>query len=169
MNHAALFQRSAALFRGMARRAEPLAPLLTRLLIGHAFILTGLGKWRHFDQTVEFFDGVGIPLPAVNAAFVATLEVVGGLGLVLGAGTRLLSALLASTMVVALLTADRAAFLGALSPGAEQGPTQIQAVVFLAFLAWLVAQGAGPLSLDRLFVVRTAPAPIPMPARVPSR
>jgi uncharacterized membrane protein YphA (DoxX/SURF4 family) len=89
-----------------------LAPLLTRLFVGQAFFLTGRGKWQHFENTVTFFTELGIPFPQANAAFVASLELVGGICLIVGLLTRLMSAGLLSTMVVALLTADRLATSG---------------------------------------------------------
>lgn len=129
--------------------ASAIAPLAVRVLMGHAFFLAGLGKWRHFEGTVEYFTSLGIPAPGANAAFIATLELVGGIALVLGLGTRVFSALLSSTMVVALLTAERAGLIEALT-GGERSPTELVPLVYLAFLTVLFAFGAGPLSVDRL-------------------
>ena len=127
-----------------------LPPLLTRLVIGHAYFLTGGGKLENFERTVAFFADLGIPFPELNAAFVARLEYYGGILLVLGLGTRLVAGLLSTTMVVALLTADRQTFLSALAGSGEAGPTDVAAFVFLLFLVWLVVYGPGWLSLDRL-------------------
>jgi uncharacterized membrane protein YphA (DoxX/SURF4 family) len=41
-----------------------LPPLLTRLVIGQAFFLTGRGKIENFANTVAFFTGLGIPCPS---------------------------------------------------------------------------------------------------------
>ncbi|MDX1979372.1 MAG: DoxX family protein [Bryobacteraceae bacterium] len=123
-----------------------LAPLMTRLVFGHAFYLTGRGKWMNFDNTVNFFSQLGIPFPDANAAFIASLEMIGGLLLIVGLGTRLVSGLLAATMVVALLTADRQGFVEAL--GSDL--TGITPVVYLLALVWLVLYGAGRLSLDTI-------------------
>lgn len=133
-----------------AKRVQPWLPLATRLLMGQAFLLTGLGKWRHLERTTEFFASVGIPAPGVNAVFIATVELLGGLCLLLGLWTRAACALLASTMVVALATADRGALAGALLPGGDQGLTDVTPLVFLVFLLWLFAAGAGRLSADGL-------------------
>lgn len=125
-----------------------IAPLVARLVIGYSFIQTGLGKWRHFDNTVEFFTQIGIPGPAANAAFVATLELVGGWALIFGLGTRLFSLLLSSTMVVALLTADRNSFVGALTGTSDSGLLAVTPVPYLVVLLLLAALSAGPLSVD---------------------
>jgi len=125
------------------------APLLTRIVVGWAFYLTGSGKWAHFDNTVTFFTELGIPFPQANAAFVATLELVGGVCLILGLLTRLFATGLASTMVVALLTADKGRFLESWSTASEISPTDISSFVFLLFFLWLALYGPGPVSLDR--------------------
>jgi len=154
-------RRMTTLFWATVAAIRPLAPLLTRLVLGHAFVQTGIGKWQHFEATAEFFASLGLPAPAANAAFIASLEVVGGAALILGIGTNLFAALLSSTMLVAILTADRAGFLGALSGAGDQALIDILPVMFLMPLTWLVAFGAGPLSLDALLGKRLAPPVAP--------
>jgi putative oxidoreductase len=131
-------------------RVAPVVQLVTRVVMGHAFVLTGLGKWRNFARTADFFASLGLPMPTANAAFIVALELVGGACLILGLGTRLFSALLSASMVVALLTADRKSFVDALTGAGEQGLTDVVPFVFLLFLLWLVGAGAGFLSVDRL-------------------
>lgn len=130
--------------------ASFLAPLLTRITLGYAFFLTGRGKLEHFDNFVAFFQELGIPFPAANAAFVARLEYYGAILLVVGLATRLASAGLLSTMVVALLTADRHTFIRSWDPDFEQGPLDIAAYVNLLLLLWLTLSGPGLASLDAL-------------------
>ena len=54
-----------------------IAPLATRIVIGLAFFQAGTGKFRHFENVVGFFQGLGVPFPAFNAGLVATIETVG--------------------------------------------------------------------------------------------
>ena len=143
-------KRAAELGLKVAAALSFLAPLVTRLVVGQAFFLTGRGKWQHFDNTVTFFTELGIPFPEANAAFVASLELVGGICLVLGLLTRLMSAGLLGTMAVALATADKERFLESLNPASEIGPLDVSPFVFLLFFLWLVLFGPGPLSLDAL-------------------
>lgn len=154
MNSTGPFARILALLQSLAIGLQPVAALLTRLVIGTTFVRTGLGKWHNFDNTVKFFTDIHIPAPAANAAFIASLEVVGGACLVLGLGTRVFAALLSATMIVAIATADRADFLAALS-GGDKGLLDVTPVPFLLFLGWLVAFGAGAVSLDRLLLRKT--------------
>jgi putative oxidoreductase len=127
-----------------------LAPLLTRLVVGQAFFLTGRGKLLNFDNTVTFFTELGIPFPYANAAFVSTLELVGGICIFVGLLTRVMSGLLASTMVVALMTAEKEQFLKSLNPSSDVSPMDVSPLVFLMLFAWLVLHGPGVLSLDTL-------------------
>lgn len=127
-----------------------LPPLLTRLVMGQAFFFTGRGKLANPDGVVSFFTDLGIPFPAANAAFISRLEYYGGMLLIAGLLTRVVALLLGSTMVVALATADRANFLGALSGASEAGLTDIVPFVYLLFLVWLVVSGPGVVSLDAL-------------------
>jgi putative oxidoreductase len=127
-----------------------IAPLATRIVIGLAFYQAGSGKFRHFENVIGFFQGIGIPFPAFNAGLVASMETVGGIMLILGLFTRFFASGLSITMVVALLTADKADFLASWGSAAESSPTDITAFVFLLFLLWLIAYGAGKLSLDAL-------------------
>jgi len=135
---------------GVAASAAFLAPLLTRLVIGQAFYQTGSGKLSNPEGVTAFFTGLGIPFPELNAAFVSRLEFYGGMLLIVGLLTRLVALGLASTMVVALMTADRESFLGALRGTSDSGLTDVVPVVFLLFLVWLVFSGPGAVSLDAL-------------------
>ena len=127
-----------------------LAPLVTRLVMGQAFYQTGSGKIENFANTVGFFGELGIPFPEANAFLVSRLEFWGGLLLLIGLATRLVAAGLATTMLVALATADRATFLNALTGTGDAGLTDVVPFVYLLFLGWLVLAGPGGLSLDRL-------------------
>jgi len=149
MSIRAAVQRSADAGIRLAAALQFLAPLLTRITLGHAFFLTGRGKLADFDTFVGFMAARGIPFPEANAAFVARLELYGGLALVLGLLTRLFAAGLASTMVVALL-GERQQFLESWRFEGDVGPTDIPSFVFLLLLGWLALFGPGPVSLDKL-------------------
>lgn len=128
----------------LTTQTQFLAPLATRLVIGYSFLLAGRGKWMNIDQTASFFSQVGIPLASINAGLVASVEVVGGVCLLVGLGTRVFSGLLACVMAVAMATADREMLRNAF--GGDL--TVVTSLVFFLFLAWLIFYGPGPVSLD---------------------
>ena len=67
-------QRAARLGLAVTGALASLPPLLTRLVMGQAFFLTGRGKLENFDHTVQFFTNLGVPMLELNAAFVSRLE-----------------------------------------------------------------------------------------------
>lgn len=143
-------RRAVGLGLGLAGALGFLAPLLTRLVIGQAFFFTGRGKIQNFANTVSFFTDLGIPMPELNAAIVSHLEYYGGMALIAGLLTRIVAAGLLSTMVVALMTADKETFLAALKGTGEATLTDVTPLVYLMFLLWLVLFGPGALSIDAL-------------------
>ena len=145
-----LIQRGLAKASGITSALQFAAPLLTRLLVGITFFYTGQGKLQNLDRTATFFADLGIPFAAANALFTSSLEFIGGICLMLGLGTRIFSLLLSSTMIVALLTADKANFIAKFP--AEL--TDVSPVVLLTLLVWLLLYGPGRLSIDRLLARR---------------
>ena len=129
---------------------QTLPGLLTRLMVGYGFYMTGKGKLEHIDNIIEFFKSLNIPYPEYQAPFVAHLEYYGGLLLLAGLLTRPVAFLLSGTMVVALLTADKADFIASWGAESEKVPAEITAFVYLVLLLWLFVTGAGLLSLDAL-------------------
>jgi len=87
-------QRLAAFGLRITAAIAFLAPLLTRLVVGWGFHVTGHGKLSNLTKVTGFFTDLGIPFPGANAVFIASLEFVGGLCLILGLGTRIFAALL---------------------------------------------------------------------------
>ena len=130
---------------------------MTQVVFGQAFALTGWGKLQHLDKIIAFFTDLGIPLPGVQTPMVATIEFVGGIFLVLGLGTRITSMLLLSTMIVALATADRASLLQGFVLG--ESFADVTPLPYLVALLWLIAKGAGKVSIDRVLANRVTLGP----------
>ncbi len=92
--------------------------LAVRLYWGFQFAQTGWGKLHNLAKITAFFASLNIPFPAFNAPFVSTLELVGGILLMLGLFSRPIALLLAGNMLVAYWTADREALTSIFSdPG----------------------------------------------------
>ena len=125
-----------------------LAPLCTRIVLGVGFLIDGNGKIHHLDKVTGFFSDSGIPFPGANAAFISVLELIGGVALVLGLGTRIFAALLSCTMLVAVLTADRDTFVQKFNTDVST-ITDVSSFTYLIILIWLVFYGPGSVSIDR--------------------
>lgn len=121
-------------------------PLLARLIIGLVFVPSGWGKLHDLEQITAFFESLGIPFAAIQAPFVATVELVCGALVLIGLGTRLAAVPLIGTMLVATLTAVWPNVEGVLELATKIEP------MLIGLLAYVVVQGPGPLSLDRLLV-----------------
>lgn len=135
-------------------RVEPqfdTALLILRLAAGSIFVAHGAQKF--FDYTIpgviESFTQMGVPMAAVVAPMVATIELVGGIALIFGALTRLMAGLLAMVMVGALLIVHL--------PNGFFMPMGIEfALALLSIMVALAIVGAGSLSLDRRVLGRRA-------------
>jgi putative oxidoreductase len=92
---------------------------------------------------IQLFTDLGIPMPHLQAPFVAVVELVGGLLLLTGLLTRLAAVPLMGTMVVALLTAQREQThnLGDLFGTVE--------FLYLSLLLWLAIAGPGRVAPPR--------------------
>lgn len=124
--------------------AQSTVLLLIRVSMGWGFFLAGKGKLINLERTTRFFDSLHLPLPKFQAILAGSTEMVGGLLLIAGLGTRVISVPLAITMVVAYLTAHREDAFLSLSDFTDQAPFPflMAALVTLAF-------GAGKFSIDR--------------------
>ena len=118
--------------------------LVLRLAVGFVFAMHGWQKFTEmgFEGVAGFFGSLGVPLPFVAAVVVTLVELVGGLALILGLGTRLVAALLAVDMAVALVLVH-------LPNGFAVGNGGYEFVlVLLAVSVFFALSGPGRLSLD---------------------
>ena len=74
--------------------------LLIRVAVGMVFFAHGWVKMQNLDGTSAMFVSLG--LPAFAAVFIAYLEVIGGIAMILGVFTRVAAKLFAITMLVAI-------------------------------------------------------------------
>ena len=79
--------------------------LILRVVVGIVFAMHGWQKLTvmGFGGVGGFFGMLGIPFPELAAIVVTLVELVGGIALILGIGTRIAGALLAADMLVAML------------------------------------------------------------------
>src|SRR5690606_2381017 len=79
---------------------DPLA-LAGRLLMALLFLPAGIGKVTGFAGTVGYISSVGLPMPQLGAVVALVVEIVGGVALIAGFGTRLAAIVLAAFTLVA--------------------------------------------------------------------
>jgi hypothetical protein len=79
---------------------------------GGVFFWEGILKFVYTNQGVGRFAKLGIPFPHETAFFVACLELVGGLLLISGLGTRLIAIPFVIEMIVVILTTKISLYLG---------------------------------------------------------
>ena len=116
--------------------------VVLRVVFGFTFFMHGLAKFQGgISNTVGFFDSLGIP--GFMAYAVAIIELVGGIAIILGLGTQIVSIVFALIMVGAIFTAKLSlSFLG----GYELD------VVLLAICIYFIFADKSKFSLDqRLF------------------
>jgi putative oxidoreductase len=127
-------------------KVELLSLLLARLTVGVVFLLSGWGKLHNLPKVVGFFTSLGLPAPEFQARLVSSIEFAGGLLLLIGLLTRLVSIPLLFTMVVAIATAKTNELRDVTSVFG------FNEYAYLALLAVIAARGPGGLSIDALAV-----------------
>lgn len=122
-------------------------PLAGRILLALIFIIAGLRKITGFAGTAAYMAGKGLPM--VEVLLVATIVVEVGGGLMLALGWRARVAALALALFTAVVTPI---FHGFWAFPPEQVQAQFNSfmknVAIVGGMLYVVAFGAGPLSLD---------------------
>ena len=118
------------------------AILLVRIAVGIVFLVHGWQKLSAIDPVIQFFGMIG--LAPFWAYVVATVEVVGGLAVLLGVFTRYGAALLAAVSLVALFKVHLANgfFIG-------NGGYEFVLVLFLASTALFLSGSGGYSAMHR--------------------
>lgn len=121
--------------------------LAARALMALMFVPAGISKITGFEGTVGYIASVGLPMAAAGAVAAIVVEVLGGLALLVGAGTRL------AAMVLAVFTLAASVFFHAFwAVPADQAFVQqlmfFKNLAIVGGLLGLAAAGAGGWSLD---------------------
>lgn len=123
--------------------------LILRVTLGVLFFIHGLVKFQGgIENIVGWFESIG--LPGFMAYGVALVELIGGIALIIGLGTRLVSALLALLMIGATLKVKLS--VGLLGNGQMAGYELDLA--FLAMSLYLVINGSNLFSVNQLIFQR---------------
>ena len=141
---------------------DSFATAILRLTLGFVFFAHGAQKmlgWFGgfgFRGTMGFFTNM-MHVPAPLAFLAIAAEFFGGIGLLLGFLTRIAAFGIGVNMVVAILTVHR--FVGFFMnwSGTQKGEGFEFHLLVLAIVSYLMIQGAGAFSVDRLLTVAAAP------------
>ena len=126
-------------------RKQEIGKVILRAVVGLLFFIHGLSKFQGgISNTVVFFDSLGIP--GFMAYVVAVVELLGGIALFLGLGTRIVTLLFALIMIGAIFTAKLS--LGFLGNGQMAG-YELD-LVLLAVSIYFVFAEKSKISLDHL-------------------
>lgn len=131
-----------------------IGPLVVRLIIGFAFIVDGTRKLGDLESVAKFFaKDLHMMHPCADSGLVSVVELIAGLLLVIGLGTRIAALLLAFTMV--------GAFTLAIVPHSKSvldlfGTIEL---TYMAIFVWLIVSGGGPISIDHRIARREARRP----------
>lgn len=125
---------------------NPLA-LLARLLLAALFLPAGISKIGGFAGTAGYIGSVGLPMPELGAAIAIAVEVLGGIALVVGFGTRW------AALALAVFTLVASIFFHAYwaLPAEQQMMQQLMFMKNIGVVGGLLALtafGAGAFSLD---------------------
>jgi uncharacterized membrane protein YphA (DoxX/SURF4 family) len=136
----------------------PKATILLRLMAGSVFLWEGILKFVYVNQGVGRFTKLGFPFPDFTASFVGGLEIVGGVLILLGLGTRFVAVPFLIEMVVAMLSTKIGLYLGTSPLPLPPSPpvtgfwavlhevrSEYAQLLTMAFLLWA---GPGPWSAD---------------------
>jgi len=150
-----LLQRSYQwLIKAAACFQSPLL-LAIRLYWGWQFFLTGKGKLMNPVKVTDFFQSLHIPFPAFNVYLAGGTECFGGLLLLAGLGSRLISMPLIFVTIIAYLTAE----IDTVKHIFSNSDKFVSADPFLFMLAAIIvlAFGPGAFSIDWLIEKKLRP------------
>ncbi len=121
--------------------------LTGRLLLALLFLPAGLMKIGGFAGTVGYIASKGLPMPALGAVIAIVVEVLGGLALLAGFGTRV-AALVLAVFTVAATVIFHAYWAVPAEAQMVQQLMFFKNIAVVGGLLLLAAHGAGGWSLD---------------------
>ena len=132
------------------------APIPLRLIVGYGFMEHGFAKLaRGLDAFPAILQALGVPAPHLMGWLTISVEILGGLAVLLGALIPLASMPMAAVLVVAMITVHLPYGFSSIklqavtAAGAQFGPPGFETdLLYLACLAALVLGGSGPLAID---------------------
>jgi len=127
-------------------KGSPVGPLVLRVTLGVLLLLNGLDKFSNGVAGVtDAFTAMGVPVPSVTAPLAIVLEVLVGIALIVGFGTRIAGVIMTGFFAVAIAVVK--------ADGGILGSAEID-LLYSAGLVALVFLGPGALAVDNLLAKR---------------
>ena len=134
--------------KAICRVVEKFGPLVARILLAQIFVISGIAKLTHFDNTAAHMASVGLPLAKVLLVLTIAVEVGGGMALLLGwcarwaAGALFVFTFLAAMVFHQFWNANPATVTA-------QMVNFMKNLSIMGGMLYVMAYGAGPFSLGR--------------------
>lgn len=133
-----------------ARSARAWGLFVLRVVVGVIYLMHGYSKVKGgllagVNETAVMLEGLQMPQPLIGAWVVVLLEVIGGVGLILGLLTPLWNVLFIAEMLTGIFYVHWARGFFVIGPG--QGGFEFNLILIAANLCLLLA-GAGALALQ---------------------
>ena len=129
---------------GIAASLNWLAPLLMRIYFGYFWAETGWGKIQNLDSFTQRFVEWGIPYPHFGAVLSGYTEWVGGILIMFGLLTRIVSIPLMFNMLVAIVQVKWAKVTSI------DDFVEMDEALYMFISFWLMMAGPGRMSVDHL-------------------
>ncbi len=118
--------------------------LFIRLTLAYGFYTPAMNKWSDIESVAAWFEGMGYPLPSLNAYMAASTEIAGVVLLTLGFASRIISIPLIIIMLVAIFTVHGGNGFEASANGFEIP------LYYLVMLFTILIYGPGKYSVEGL-------------------
>lgn len=131
----------------MSNSSSGITELAGRILISAIFLLSGTSKVVGYAGLVAYATAKGLPMAGAGIAIAAIIEILGGLALLAGFQTRIVSWILFLYLIPVSFTFHNFWTM----QGMERMDNQVHFMKNLAIMGGfliLAANGAGPLSID---------------------
>lgn len=131
----------------MSNSSSGITELAGRILISAIFLFSGASKVVGYTGLVAYATAKGLPMAGAGIAIAAVIEILGGLALLTGFQTRIVSWILFLYLIPVSFTFHNFWTM----QGMERMDNQVHFMKNLAIMGGfliLAANGAGPLSID---------------------
>lgn len=130
-------------------------PLISRILIALPFIKFASDKIRNFDMVSGWMESIGVPAPQLTLLLGNTIELVGGIFLIVGLLTRWTALTMALYMIPVHLVVHNFWAEGQSTEADNFG----KGMIIIGGLLYIFVFGAGRFSVDSKWLPRKTIAP----------